>query len=413
MKKMITRFLRFMTLLEQILIRFLADAGPQRAAGLAYSTLMAIVPLLAILIGFGGPVMTDESVQTFLANTLLPVMQEPIKNAILDFADNSKRLGLLGTPVFILTVLALLNNIEITLNHIFRVSTDRNLLQRIMTYTAVIIFAGMFIGASITLSGDMINLVLQKMDSSWIYPIFEKRMASFLFIFLGQFALLTLIPGRRVHPLSALLGAATGSILWELSKRLFGFWASQSVRLSVIYGSLFMVPLMLIWLLLVWIILLLVAELTYVHQHRSYFSMKRLKTSAPGEALINSLRLYSIIIRAFKDSRTPPDLTALSNAVNLPERNTENLLLPLLEQRILYKVILDKKRKGFVPVQPLKSQDLAALLQALCHYSNPIPGFANDPLIEAISTELSTCFYETNIEELLKKYEQTPPTDQD
>ena len=405
MKNIYTRLFRFTYFLRQVLSRFIDDGGPQRAAGLAYSTLMAIVPLLAILIGFGGPAMTDESVQSFLAETLLPVMQEPIKNAILDFAENSKRLGFLGTPVFIITVLILLNNIEVTLNHVFRVGMDRNILSRIATYTAVIIFAGMFISASITLSGDMINLVLQKLGYSWFYPLFQKRMASFLFIFLGQFVLLTLIPGRRVHPLSAFVAAATGTILWELSKRLFGFWATQSVRLSVIYGSLFMVPLMLIWLMLVWMNLLLMAELAYVHQHRFYYSVKRIKTSAPGEALINSLRLFSMIIRAFRNGQTPPDLAELSHDLNMPERNAEKLLQPLIEQGILYKVILEKRNKGFMPSKPLKDIELKTLLSALSNYSNPIPGYAEDPLIRAVITEISTSLTGIKMEDILEKYE--------
>ncbi|QEN06681.1 YihY family inner membrane protein [Oceanispirochaeta crateris] len=405
MKKDSSRIFQYIHFLRQIVQRFIDDAGPQRAAGLAYSTLMAIVPLLAILIGFGGPIMTDDSVQSFIAETLLPVMQDPIKNAILDFAENSKRLGFLGTPIFIITVLNLLNNIELTLNHIFRVGTDRKIINRIATYTAVIIFAGMFISASITLSGDMINLVLQKLGYSWFYPLFQKRMASFLFIFLGQFILLTIIPGRRIHSLSVFVAATTGTILWELSKRLFGFWATQSVRLSIIYGSLFMVPLMLIWLMLVWMNLLLMAELAYVHQHRSYFSLKSIKTNAPAEALINSLRLFSMITRAFKNGQAPPDLFELSQILNMPERNAEKLLLPLLEQGILYKVILENKNTGFLPSRPLNTIELRSLLHALCNYSNPIPGYEEDPLIKAVFSEVTDCLGDKKIEEILEKYE--------
>jgi len=405
MKFRFNKISSFSHFLHQVLNRFISDSGPQRAAGLAYSTLMALVPLLAIFIGFGGPLMMTDAVQTFLAETLLPAMQAPIMNAILEFAKNSRKLGVMGTPVFLVTVLFLLNNIEVTLNHIFRVGTDRHLLPRIITYTSVIIFAGLFISASITLSTDMIEQVLQKLGYTWISPIFKRRVASFLFIFLGQFVLLTLIPGRRVHPKSAFTAAVAGAILWELTKRVFSFWANQSVRMSVIYGSLFMFPLMLIWLMIVWIILLLMAELTYVHQHWSYYSRRDNHPRVPGENFINSLRLYSLILQLYRASKPAPDITSLSKSLNIPERHTEELLEPLLRDSIILKVILKAKTWGYVPSGPLKNQTLVSLLFSLNNFTSPAPGFNNDSLINALKEEISDRLEGVSIEELLENHE--------
>ncbi len=383
----------------------MTDSGPQRAAGLAYSTLMALVPFIAVLLGFGGPVMMSEPVQSFLAETLLPAMQAPIMKAVLEFAENSRRLGVLGTPVFVITLLFLLNNIEVTLNHIFRVGTDRRLLSRMVTYTAVIVFAGLFLSASFTLSTEMIENVLQKLGYTWISPIFKRRVASFLFIFFGQFVLLTLIPGRRVHPKSAFTAALTGAVIWELTKRIFSFWAGQSVRMSVIYGSLFMFPLMLIWLMIVWTVLLLMAELTYVHQHWSYYARRKESSRVPGEDLFNSLRLYSLILQSYRKSEPVPGISSLAESLNIPERQAEELIAPLLRESIIHKVVLNKNQRGFVPAGPPENQTLVSLLSALNNVTSPAPGFGDDPLIRALKKEISSSLEGATVGNLLEKYD--------
>lgn len=151
-----TNSLNILCFIKLFTLRFIQDSGSQRAAGLAYSTLLAVVPLFSVLVSFGGPFMNNVKVQTFLASALLPAMQAPIMEALTRFTENGKRLGgLLGLPMFLLSALFLLNNIEITFNRIFNVKNNRTLLRRLITYFLILVFAGLFLGAGITLSGHI------------------------------------------------------------------------------------------------------------------------------------------------------------------------------------------------------------------------------------------------------------------
>lgn len=349
----------------EVIGQFFQNRCPQRAAGLAYSTLLAIVPLFTVLVGFGGNLIKSDTVKDFLAETLLPTSQKTIMNAIGDFSDNSSHFGALGLLIFLITVVILLNNIEIHLSIIFRIRTEKTLLMRFSTYTAVLVLSGLLIGASITLSGNLFNYLLETYGQGQISSGFVRQISSFLFIFLTLLLLILLMPSGKIRINSALLGAGCASILWEIAKKLFSAWANASVRISVIYGSLFLIPLLLIWLYVVWIIILLSVEVTYVHQHRIFVYFNDTATRYPGSQLRDGIRLYSAITTSFSHREDPPQLHDLSMKLNLPELEIESLLDPFLDNKLIHRVRLTAKQDGYVPAVPPEKQALEEIIRIL------------------------------------------------
>ncbi len=367
--KTLTYMKSLYTFLEEVVKEFLSNRCPQRAAGLAYTTLLAIVPLFTVLLGFGGSLIRSETVQTFLAETLLPTSQETILSALSDFAENSSRFGTMGILIFVITIVMLLNNIEIHLSTVFRMRTERTLILRFTTYTAVLVFAGLFIGASITFSGNLFNSLLETYGNGQISTNLMRQVSSFLFIFLTLLLLITLMPSGKIRFTSALIGAASGSVLWEIAKRLFSAWVNQSVRISVIYGSLFLVPLILIWIYVVWITILLAVEITYVHQHREFCYFRDTAEKFPGGRIRDSLRLYSTISERFLKRNDPPQLHELSMHLNLPEMEVELLLDPFLDARLIHRVRLGARQDAYVPATPPDKQPLTEVLRLLAYGS--------------------------------------------
>ncbi|MDC7232098.1 MAG: YihY/virulence factor BrkB family protein [Spirochaetales bacterium] len=399
------RVARFFHLGAIIIRRFFSDSCFPRAAGLAYSTLMSSVPLLAVLIGFGGPFMAEERVQSFLASTMLPAMQEPIMEAVLELVENGTRLGILGLPVFLVAVIILLNNIEMNLNHIFRVSMERRGLKWITTHLGVVLFAGLFVGSSLTLTGDMLEQILKSLGYTRVFILFEKQLAPFLFIFLGQFILLTIIPRRKVHPGSALIAALTGTVLWELSKKVFAVWATRTVRMSLIYGSFFIIPLMLIWLIIIWIIILLMAEFTFVHQNRRFYDEKNRLKQSPGDQLLYCLRLFSLIHQAYAKGEPAPSADDLAETLLLPETLVEELLTPLLEKGLILKVVKKRKDYAFVPGEAPKGQSAAELMEVLINADNPGFELSHDPLLKPLLKDIKNALNEKSMADYLDAHD--------
>jgi len=353
----------------QVVRQFFQDTCMPRAGGLAYSSLLAIVPLFAVLLGFSGSRVKDSGLQEFLANTLLPTRQEVFVNAISEFAANSNRLGTMGLLIFLITVVILLNTIETHLNRIFRLRTDRAVIHRLTTYTAVLVFAGLSVGASVTLSGNVINTLLETYGHIHVSSRLWTQFASYLFIFLTLLLLLLIMPSGKIRLSSALLGAVCGSIFWEIAKRGFAAWANQSVRISVIYGSLFLIPLLLIWLYVVWILILLSAEITFVHQHRDYCRTACTGEFRPGEQIRKGIGLFSLIARAYRKREAPPELHELSEMLNLPDREAEGLLALLIDKELVRTVRKSGRGDGYVPGVPLEKQSVLEVLEVLTRYS--------------------------------------------
>ncbi len=388
-------------ILFQAFRRFLRDKCNYRAAALAYSTLLALVPLLTIIISIGGAGY-NQDIQSFFAEALLPTSQKPIMEALLQFTQNARQMGVLGSLFFLVTILFLFNAIETNLNYIFRVSTDRQLLRRLLNYLVVVIFTAFFAGSSLSLSREVFDEILSSLNyhgleipidsSSW------AQLASLLFILAGQLFMLTFLPGRKIHFKSALLGAFVGTLLWELIKMGFAFWVNRSVRMSVIYGSLSLLPLTLVWLMVAWVILLFTAELCYVHQNWRYYLGER-GPKPLGTTLLQSLHLYSLIVQTYQTKKAPPRLEDLAAYLNVPEKTAETLLAPFINKGLVLRVLQGKNHHAFVPACPPEKQRIREVLHPLTGTTNSFNPWDEDPLIKSLQRELEDLLDEKTLDE--------------
>ncbi len=127
-----------------------------RASGLAYSSLLAAVPLVAVAFAmfsaFGAFDDIKQRVQEFLFSQFLPTSQDEIVEYVNQFADSASRLGLIGFLFLVLAAILLLDNIESNFNQIWHVTSPRRFIAKITSYTSVLVFGTLLLGASITIS---------------------------------------------------------------------------------------------------------------------------------------------------------------------------------------------------------------------------------------------------------------------
>ena len=234
----------FLKIVLRTFDKFYFDNCLIRASGLAFNSLLALVPLSAVIFAFGGLNSVSSSLQDFLVEVLLPSSLNQIVDALNMFTENSTRLGTYGIVLFLLTILFLMNNIENNLNSIWLCNRKRNFFQQITIYTTVLVFGSLLIGGNFSISGSIlanITTYAESINEPFILLI-GYRISSIIFITLTFMLLIIMIPSVKVALGSAFTGALTGAILWELAKWGFKAWANYSVRNSVIYGSLFLIP---------------------------------------------------------------------------------------------------------------------------------------------------------------------------
>ncbi len=253
---------------------FQEDRCLEEAASLSYTSLLAMVPLLAVVFGIiaAFPVFSQWSanLKAFIFDNFMPATGEQIVPYIDTFLESISSLTLPGTILLVVTALMLMIRIEVALNRIWRVDRSRTLVNRIVMYWAVLSLGPILIGAAIALSVQKILGVVGVQET--ISPAVH-RTGIFLLSWLAISLFFIFVPNRRVKIKHALAGAFLSTVLFELAKTGFIAYVSHA-NYKVIYGALATVPIFLIWIYIVWNVILfgasLAASLTTFSDYRKY-----------------------------------------------------------------------------------------------------------------------------------------------
>ena len=351
-QRAVVRLVQFVILLWE---QFNRDKVIIRASGLAYSSLLATVPLIAVifavLTAFGALDDLQVKVQSFLLSNFLPTQHDDIVTLLDQFTANTTKLGFFGFAFLTLAAILLLDSIESNFNDIYHVTSRRRIIAKITAYTSVLVFGTLFIGASISISARLEATFLRgvSVDLSWI-----TRQMSLLFplilAFLAFLLVFMVVPYTRVRFKSAVIGAATSAILFEVGKNLFANWVGQSVRYSTVYGSLAVVPIFLIWLYITWIVVLIGLEIGFTHQHFLTLLRSRVVRGGPdGDRVGTGLRLFTLVAQRFEDGGNPPTCDQLSRRLLAPMPTIENRVERLVQSGLLRRVLLGSDTEGVVP----------------------------------------------------------------
>jgi len=346
------------------------DKLPVRASGLAYTSLIATVPLTAVLISIfsisPGFVSLQTRLRSFLVSHFLATRQAEIETWIERFAEGASRVGILGFFLLILTSIVLLFAIETNFNEIWRVARHRPLISRVTSYTSVLVLGSLFAGASLTLSARLQALLLSNRTLNpgfmswlgvWVYP-FLLSAAAFLIAYL-------VIPNATVAFKSALTGAMSSAFLFEAGKHIFARATGAWVNLSVIYGSLAVLPIFLIWLYYTWIIVLLGLEIAYSHQYRG--TLARPSSEQYGIASVESaLMIYLELASRFLSGQSAPETDFISRTLSIPSDRVALLLRKMESAGLIYRIAHGQAKKAaWIPANPPEHTSLAFVIEIL------------------------------------------------
>ncbi len=253
--------IRLKRLARHVWQHFQEDRCMEEAASLSYTSLLAMVPLLAVIFGVisAFPVFSQFSgkLQSFIFDNFMPATGEQIETYMNTFLESVSSLTLPGTIMLIITALLLMFRIEVAFNHIWRVDRARTLTNRVVMYWAVLTLGPILIGAAIALSAQNIFAALGIKGD--IAPGWHAA-GIFILSWLVFTMMFVLVPNRRVQFRDAVVGAFLSAVLFEVAKSGFVAYVSNA-NYTVIYGALATVPIFLFWLYIVWTVVLFGASL--------------------------------------------------------------------------------------------------------------------------------------------------------
>lgn len=245
--------------------RFLEDRCLPSAGMLAYTTLLAVVPLTAVALAFisAFPVFEKWSgvIQGFIFSNFVPAAGQVVQEYVMQFADKATQLTAAGLVFLVLIAVMLMWNVERTLNQIWRVTTPRRLVNRFMVYWSALTLGPLLIGSSLAISSYLVSLPWIS-DAAATLGVRSRLIHVAPFIAsLAAFTLLYLmVPNRKVRLRNAVAGGFLAAALFELAKRGFAFYVTNFPAYEQIYGALATVPIFLIWVYVSWVVILLGAS---------------------------------------------------------------------------------------------------------------------------------------------------------
>ncbi len=251
---------------KQALIRVISAALKDRllqvAASLAFTTVLAIVPLLAVTLALmtAFPIFSDfeSALQVFLREQLMPeAFSATVMQYLDDFVTKASRLSTVGGLFLLVTAVLVILSIDDALNDIWHVKTQRPISQRLLIYWAVLTLGPVILGASIWMS-TLVATQAFALGETTILPLGAvAAWVPYLLGAAGASLLFAIVPNCRVTWPLALAGGFTTATLLEAIKWGLGIYFAQIPTYTVIYGAFSVLPAFLIWIYLSWLAVLI------------------------------------------------------------------------------------------------------------------------------------------------------------
>ncbi len=341
-----------------------------RAMSLVYTTLLSLVPLLAVsfsvLKGFG----VHNQIEPLLLQAFAPLGEKghEIAERILSFVANVKVgvLGSLGLVLLMYTVISLLQKIESAFNFVWRVDRLRGFSERFSNYLSVIlvgpvlVFGALGITASVTSNAFVHRLLTIEPLGAMLVEL--GRLLPYVLV-CGAFSFLyILIPNTRVRLRAALTGGLVGGVLWQTAGWGFArFIVTSSSKYAAIYSSFAILILLLIWLYLSWLVLLLGAQVAFYVQHPQYVSLERVQLRISNRLKEHlALAVMALIGVNHYADRRPWDVDELAAYLHMPGETIARVLRILIDLGLVVETCDERSR--FLPARDIGNIALVDLI---------------------------------------------------
>ena len=334
--------LHLLRILHAVLRDLAAGQLTLRAMSLVYTTLLSLVPLIAVSFSVLKGLGVHYRVEPLLLNLLQPLGEQGVEitSRLIGFVENIRAdvLGTVGLAFLIFTVVSLIQKIEAAFNATWRVTTNRSLRERFSNYLSVLLVGPLLVVSALGLTATIASSEHVTGVAALLGPLLEVmgRLLPYLMVIVAFTLVYLLVPNTHVRVGSALLGALVAGFLWESAGWAFTSFVAGSGNYTAIYSAFATMILFMIWLFLSWLILLTGASFAFYHQHPEYLA------HGPGTPSLSNrqrergaLAELLLIMRRFQRGEPPCGTGWMATRLELPEVLVHALLEPLEQAGLL------------------------------------------------------------------------------
>ena len=351
-----------------------------RATALAYTTLLSIVPVIAVMMAFtkafGGFAKIETLLEPIILDNLTEGSGEIVRKYLINFSHNlnAGTLGLVGIIFLVLTVIGLLSTIEAAFNDIWGIRTQRPVLRRLMAYWTLVTIGPLCVAISIGMTASLQSTLMQHYFLVGEYAGYVFKGLPYVVTWILFTMLYSFMPNTHVRLRSAFLGGILAGTLWEFAKYGYAVYAAKAVSYSAIYGSLGALPIFLIWLYLTWVIVLLGAEISFAHQNlKTYREERRTSQISQEFKEFLALNLVAFICSQFSMKKGAVTTEQITDEFKIPVRLINEVLFNLCTTGII--LAMGDEKHYYCPGMPLEKITIKEILGTLRSIGEAPPRF--------------------------------------
>ena len=372
-----------------VIRRFSEERVPQAAASMTFTTLLALVPVLTVMVAVASifPVFDrwSDSFVSFVNQTIVPQGADMVFDYIDAFRDQANRLTAIGSVMLVVTSLMLIRTIDNAFNRIWRVNTQRPWMMQFLVYWALLTFGPLSLGVGISfMVGSVQDSVLSSGAQQWTDALKTAVRLAFMTVLL--WGLYRFVPNRFVPARQAFVGALITAFCLETARFLFTWYMGNFDGYRSIYGAFAAVPFFLLWLNLLWTLLLGGAVLT---SSLSYWQGEAFRRGFDSRGRFDDvLKILLLLDAAQKEGRTL-SVQEFRRHINMGYDELGELLEKLARYGYIYSC-----RQGWVLKTGADSIELSELFKLFVYRPLPVE---RDHVNQAVDAVMTPCLQTLNM----------------
>ncbi|ENW3790305.1 YihY family inner membrane protein [Neisseria gonorrhoeae] len=372
-----------------VIRRFSEERVPQAAASMTFTTLLALVPVLTVMVAVASifPVFDrwSDSFVSFVNQTIVPQGADMVFDYIDAFRDQANRLTAIGSVMLVVTSLMLIRTIDNAFNRIWRVNTQRPWMMQFLVYWALLTFGPLSLGVGISfMVGSVQDSVLSSGAQQWADAL--KTAARLAFMTVLLWGLYRFVPNRFVPARQAFVGALITAFCLETARFLFTWYMGNFDGYRSIYGAFAAVPFFLLWLNLLWTLVLGGAVLT---SSLSYWQGEAFRRGFDSRGRFDDvLKILLLLDAAQKEGRTL-SVQEFRRHINMGYDELGELLEKLARYGYIY-----SGRQGWVLKTGADSIELSELFKFFVYRPLPVE---RDHVNQAVDAVMTPCLQTLNM----------------
>lgn len=315
-----------------------------RSMSLVYTTLLSIVPLIALSFSVLKGLGVHNDLRPILEEFLVPLGDQgsQISSELFGLVENVRGgvLGGVSLAFFIFTAISMVQKVEESFNYVWHVAQPRSLARRISEYTVVLLIGPVAIVVALGMiasiqSNRLVQWLLQN-ESFGAAIVMLGATVPYLLV-IGVFTFLYMfVPNTSVRFKSALVGGIAGGVMWASMSAVFATFVVYAGTRQLIYSGFAVAITALIWLYLNWLVLLLGAQLAFYHQRPAFLRIGQREprlSNAMRERL--AINIMFLIGKAFRDRDTRMTLEEIGQQLKIPVIAMSQVVSRLVDSGLL------------------------------------------------------------------------------